>query len=166
MYQTGQAPLITYPSPTISTIRIFFFLLLFYLTPDTWHLTFDTWHLTCDTWWGVNILSKFQLPNSSGLGSIVSWMEGGMPGCSVDHYIIKMIQFIHSSMDGNHDAALLAIPVDYSKAFDRMLHSDILCNLSQVSLNRTSQDEPCVFYIREQNHHSKAAREGAHKVTF
>ena len=23
---------------------------------------------TCDKWWGVNILSKFQLPSSYGLG--------------------------------------------------------------------------------------------------
>ena len=51
-----------------------------HLTPDTWHLTLDTWHLTpntwhmtCDTWWGVNILLKFQLPSSYGLGLIMFW---------------------------------------------------------------------------------------------
>ena len=31
---------------------------------DTWHVTRDTWHMTCDMLWGVNILSKFQLPSS------------------------------------------------------------------------------------------------------
>ena len=35
-------------------------------------LTPDTWHLTCDTWWGVNILSRFQLPSSNGLGYIIN----------------------------------------------------------------------------------------------
>ena len=58
---------------------------------------------------------------------------GGVPGCSIEHYIIKMTDFILKSMDGNHDAAVLAAPVDYSKAYDRMLNSDILCNL--VALN-------------------------------
>ena len=59
---------------------------------------------------------------------------GGMPGCSIEHYIIEMTHFILSSMDGNPDAAVLAVPVDYSKAFNRMLHSDILCNLSALSV--------------------------------
>ena len=36
-------------------------------------------------------------------------------------------------MDGDRDAAVVAVPVDFSKAFNRMLHSDILCNL--VALN-------------------------------
>ena len=40
-------------------------------------MTPDTWHLTCDTWWGVNILSKFQLPSSFGLGGEVIWRSGG-----------------------------------------------------------------------------------------
>ena len=38
------------------------------MTPDTWHGTHDTWHMTCDKWWGVNILSKFQLHTTYGLG--------------------------------------------------------------------------------------------------
>ena len=41
------------------------------LTPDTGYLTPDTWQLTHDIWWGVNILSKFQLPNSFDLGGKV-----------------------------------------------------------------------------------------------
>ena len=59
---------------------------------------------------------------------------GGMPGCSIEHYIIKMVHFILSSMDGNSDTAVLAVPVDFSKAFNRMLHSDILCNLSALNV--------------------------------
>ena len=58
---------------------------------------------------------------------------GGRSGCSIEHYIIKMVQFILSSMNGNPDAAVIAVPVDYSKAFNRMQHSDILINL--IALN-------------------------------
>ena len=59
---------------------------------------------------------------------------GGMPGCSVEHYIIKMVHFILGSMDGDRDAAVLALPVDFSKAFNRMLHSNILCNLHALNV--------------------------------
>ena len=58
---------------------------------------------------------------------------GGRSGCSIEHYIIKMVQFILNSMNGNPDAAVIAVPVDYSKAFNRMQHSDILINL--IALN-------------------------------
>ena len=37
----------------------------------------DMWHLTCDMWWGVNILSKFELSSSHGLGVIMLWRFGG-----------------------------------------------------------------------------------------
>ena len=33
-----------------------------HMTCDMWHVTCDIWHVTCDTRWGVNILSKWQLP--------------------------------------------------------------------------------------------------------
>ena len=33
--------------------------------------------MTHDTWWGVNILSKCQLPNSYGLGVMMFWRFGG-----------------------------------------------------------------------------------------
>ena len=58
---------------------------------------------------------------------------GGRPGCSIEHYIVKMVHFILQSMDGDSDAAVLGVPVDYSKAFNRMKHSDIMCNL--IALN-------------------------------
>ena len=61
------------------------------MTCDVWHVTSDTWHMTCDIWhmtrdmwhvkfdmlWGVNILSKFQLPSSSGLWFRIFWRLGG-----------------------------------------------------------------------------------------
>jgi hypothetical protein len=57
---------------------------------------------------------------------------GGVPGCSVEHYIIKMVHFILGSMDGDSDAAVVAVPVDYSKAFNRMLHSNIITIMSDL----------------------------------
>ena len=42
------------------------------MTPDTWHMTHDMWHML-----GVNILSKFQLPSSYGLGLTVFWRYFG-----------------------------------------------------------------------------------------
>ena len=41
------------------------------VTRDTWQVTCDMWHMTYDTKCGMNILSKCQLPNSSGLGLTV-----------------------------------------------------------------------------------------------
>ena len=42
-----------------------------------WHMTYDTWHVTCDTWCGVNILSKFHLASTEGLGGLMLWRLGG-----------------------------------------------------------------------------------------
>ena len=55
---------------------------------------------------------------------------GGVPGCSVEHYIIKIIHFILGNMDGDNNAAVVAVPVDFSKAFNWMLHSNIIKILS------------------------------------
>ena len=62
-----------------------------HLTRDTWHVTPDTWHVTCDTWWGVNILSKFQLPSSNGLGFMISWRLGGK-GSWLNEWINELIK--------------------------------------------------------------------------
>ena len=39
---------------------------------------------------------------------------------------INMVQFILSSMDKSNNISVLGVPVDYSKAFNRILHSDII----------------------------------------
>ena len=46
---------------------------VWYLTCDRWQVTNDMWHVTCDMWREVNILSKFQVPSSYGLGVKVFW---------------------------------------------------------------------------------------------
>ena len=50
---------------------------MWHITCETWHITCDTWHVTCDMLWGVNILSKCQLPSSYSLGGKVIWQSEG-----------------------------------------------------------------------------------------
>ena len=42
-----------------------------------WHVTRDMRRVTCDMLLGVNILSKFQLPSSSGWWFMIFWRLGG-----------------------------------------------------------------------------------------
>ena len=51
-----------------------------YVTCDMWHVTHDMWQVTRDTWQVThcaNILSKFQLFSSYGLGFMMFWRYGG-----------------------------------------------------------------------------------------
>ena len=50
---------------------------MWHVTRDMWHMTCDTWHVTCDMLWGLNIVSKFQLPSSYGLWFMIFWRFGG-----------------------------------------------------------------------------------------
>ena len=59
---------------------------------------------------------------------------GGVPGCSIEHYIVNMVNFILKNMDGDTDAAVLAVTVDYSKAFNPMKHSNILNSLHALNV--------------------------------
>ena len=36
----------------------------------------------------------------------------GVPGCSIEHYIIKMLHFIIGSMDGDPKTAVVAVPIE------------------------------------------------------
>ena len=49
------------------------------VTRDRWHMTGDSWYMTRDMWHmtHVNILSKFQLSRSNGLGFMKLWISGG-----------------------------------------------------------------------------------------
>ena len=50
---------------------------MWHVTCDTRHVTCDMWHMTCAMFWGVNILSKFQLPSSYVLWFMILWRSGG-----------------------------------------------------------------------------------------
>ena len=50
---------------------------MWHVTRDIWHVTRDMRHVTSDMLWGVNILSKFPLPRSSGLWFMIFWRFRG-----------------------------------------------------------------------------------------
>ena len=61
---------------------------------------------------------------------------GGLPGCSIVHYIIRMIDFILRNLDNNakNPSAVLGVTVDFSKAFNRMSHNKIVTILSDLNI--------------------------------
>ena len=61
---------------------------------------------------------------------------GGLPGCSVDHYLVLLLDFIHKKLDNpNRDpTAVLACMVDFSKAFNRIDHNVIVTILASLNI--------------------------------
>ena len=61
---------------------------------------------------------------------------GGLPGCSVDHYLTQMLQFIHENLDNGTQkpTAVLAGLIDFSKAFNRIDHNIIVTILSDLNV--------------------------------
>ena len=61
---------------------------------------------------------------------------GGLPGCSVEHYLVLMLDFIKKNLDKNQTepTAVLAGLVDFSKAFNRIDHNVIVTILSDLSI--------------------------------
>ena len=61
---------------------------------------------------------------------------GGLPGCSIVHYIIRMMDFILRNLDNStsNPSAVIAATVDFSKAFNRMSHNKIVTILSDLNI--------------------------------
>ena len=61
---------------------------------------------------------------------------GGLPGCSIVHYIIRMTDFILRNLDDSSKGpkAVVAVTVDFSKAFNRMSHNRIITILSDLNI--------------------------------
>ena len=61
---------------------------------------------------------------------------GGLPGCSVEHYLVLMLDFIHKGLDNSkkNPTAVLAGLVDFSKAFNRIDHNVIVTILSDLNI--------------------------------
>jgi hypothetical protein len=61
---------------------------------------------------------------------------GGLPGCSVDHYLVLMLDFIHKSLDksSSKPTAVLTGLVDFSKAFKRIDHNVIVTILADLNI--------------------------------
>ena len=61
---------------------------------------------------------------------------GGLPGCSVDHYLVLMLDFITKNIDKSckEPTAVLAALVDFSKAFNRIDHNVIITILADLNV--------------------------------
>ena len=59
---------------------------------------------------------------------------GGQKGNSITHYIIEFINFILSCQDSDDQTAILALMVDFSKAFNRQNHNILITKLSDMGV--------------------------------
>ena len=62
------------------------------------------------------------------------WQYGGEKGSSVSHYLIDFINFISYNQDIKHIHAVLAVAVDFSKAFNRQNHNILVELLSNLGV--------------------------------
>ena len=53
----------------------------------------------------------------------------GLKGFSITHYLIKLLHFVHSTLDLKKSHSVLAACVDISKAFNRVDHSLVIQDL-------------------------------------
>ena len=59
---------------------------------------------------------------------------GGEKGSSISHYLIEFVNFILYNQDMNIPHAVLAVMIDYSKAFNRICHNTIITILSKMGV--------------------------------
>ena len=59
---------------------------------------------------------------------------GGQKGNSITHYLIEFITFILSCQDSSDQTAILAVMVDFSKAFNRQNHNILITKLSDMGV--------------------------------
>ena len=59
---------------------------------------------------------------------------GGLKGNSITHYLIEFINFILSCQDSTDQTAILAVMVDFSKAFNRQNHNLLITKLSDMGV--------------------------------
>ena len=59
---------------------------------------------------------------------------GGTNGNSITHYLIEFINFILLNQDSTDQTAILAVMVDFSKAFNRQDHNLLITKLSDIGV--------------------------------
>ena len=59
---------------------------------------------------------------------------GGRKKCSISHYLIDFENFVSYNQDVKHIQAVLAVAVDFSKAFDRQNHLILIELLSKLGV--------------------------------
>ena len=92
-------------------------------------MTDNKWHVTHDTWCRVNILSKFQLSSSNGLGDMMLWIYGGKG--SLTQWIINDVSVCRT--------ALATLGLLKKKGFSEVCHQTTAV---QLVLNPLSQFIP------------------------
>ena len=69
------------------------------------------------------------------VGDKLDWAQyGGEKGSSVLHYLIELVNFILYNQDMKIPHAVLAVMIDYSKAFNRINHNRIVTLLSNMGV--------------------------------
>ena len=69
------------------------------------------------------------------VGDKMDWGQyGGEKGSSISHYLIEFVNFILYNQDMNIPHAVLAVMIDYSKAFNRICHNTIITILSKMGV--------------------------------
>ena len=59
---------------------------------------------------------------------------GGQKGSSISHYLIKLINFVLYNQDLKHPQAVLAMTVDFAKAFNCLNHNILMKVLSDMGV--------------------------------
>ena len=60
--------------------------------------------------------------------------NGGLKGNSITHYLIEFIYFILSCQGNTDQTDILAVMVDFSKAFNRQNHNLLITKLSDMGV--------------------------------
>ena len=69
------------------------------------------------------------------VGDKLDWGQyGGMKGSSLSHYLIDFVNFILFNQDLKVPNAVLAVLIDFSKAFNRINHNVVITTLSEMGV--------------------------------
>ena len=69
------------------------------------------------------------------VGDKLDWAQyGGLKGNSINHYLIELTNFILYNQDMKHPHAVLAMCIDFSKAFNRQNHNTLIKILSDLEV--------------------------------
>ena len=56
----------------------------------------------------------------------------GVKGLSITHYLLKLIHFVHTSLDTTNSDAVITAFIDMSKAFNRVDHNLLIADLHDM----------------------------------
>ena len=69
------------------------------------------------------------------VGELIDWGQyGGLKGSSITHYLIEFRNFVLYNQDLTNPRAVLAMMIDFSKAFNRQNHNTLIKILSEMGV--------------------------------